>query len=52
MDSVLEVFKMVVGLKDNPMALVVIFALGSMALAAWSIYAVIVMAQRSAKEEQ
>jgi hypothetical protein len=52
MDSVLEVFKMIVGLKDNPMALVVIFALGSMALAAWSIYAVIVVARGSATGEQ
>ena len=42
MDSVVEILKVVVALTGNPLALLSLFALGALALAAWAIYALII----------
>lgn len=50
MDSIIEILKVVTSLTGNPLALLGLFALGALALAAWAIYALIVTVQQKGKD--
>lgn len=42
MDSIVEILKVIAGLTGNPLAILSLFGLGALALAAWAIYALII----------
>lgn len=42
MNQVLEIVKLLIGLKDSPVLLLSLFSFGALALAAWAIYALII----------
>lgn len=50
MDQLLEIIKIVVSIKDNPLLLVCFLALVSMGVAAWAIYAVILAIKKQEGE--
>jgi hypothetical protein len=50
MDSIIEILKVVASLTGNPLALLGLFALSALALAAWAIYALIVTVQQNGKD--
>ncbi len=51
MNEMVEMLKLLVGIKDNPILILSLFSFGALALAAWAIYALIVALRQSKGRE-